>query len=213
MGGARCPRCSPRTCGRPHWEAQTVLPSVTLVSHASMLTGVTPARHAISWNDYKPERGIVKVPTVFCSPRQGLENGDVREQKKLMHLDIPGCSTGSSTLASPPKGPPLRSPSPFFRRASRTSASSTSQIPTAPDIRRGGGSPEQKQAFADSDQALKVILQAIRKAGIEKSSVVLITADHGGHGKRHGSDSPEDMIIPGSPGARASAAGTRSRGA
>ncbi|MFQ5859191.1 MAG: alkaline phosphatase family protein [Anaerolineae bacterium] len=32
-------------------KAQTVLPAVTLVSHASMLSGVSPARHGLTWND------------------------------------------------------------------------------------------------------------------------------------------------------------------
>src|SRR5574338_468998 len=37
--------------------AQTVYPSVTLVSHASMLTGLCPSRHGVNWNDYLPETG------------------------------------------------------------------------------------------------------------------------------------------------------------
>jgi predicted AlkP superfamily pyrophosphatase or phosphodiesterase len=36
------------------WTARTVSPSVTLNSHGSMLTGVAPSEHALSWNEYEP---------------------------------------------------------------------------------------------------------------------------------------------------------------
>ncbi len=45
--------------GATTWNAQTVFPSITLVSHTSMLTGVGPAKHQISWNDWIPSRGLV----------------------------------------------------------------------------------------------------------------------------------------------------------
>lgn len=51
--------------GAATWNAPTVFPSVTLVSHASMLTGVQPARHKMLWNDWQPQRGLVGVPTIF----------------------------------------------------------------------------------------------------------------------------------------------------
>ena len=60
----------------------------------------------------------------------------------------------------------------------------------------GWGSPEQIKALGDVDAALGVIVEAISKAKLAKRSVILITADHGGHGKGHGQDIPEDMTIP-----------------
>ena len=37
--------------------AQTIFPSSTLPSHASMLTGLCPNKHGVIWNDYIPKRG------------------------------------------------------------------------------------------------------------------------------------------------------------
>jgi hypothetical protein len=37
-------------------RAETVVPSVTLTSHASMLSGVGPEAHGVDWNDYRPWR-------------------------------------------------------------------------------------------------------------------------------------------------------------
>jgi predicted AlkP superfamily pyrophosphatase or phosphodiesterase len=47
------------------WNAQTVLPSVILIAHTSMLTGVGPSKHKIDGNGWTPEKGLVTVPTIF----------------------------------------------------------------------------------------------------------------------------------------------------
>jgi len=46
------------------------------------------------------------------------------------------------------------------------------------------------------DAALAEIVKAIEAAGISHESVLIITADHGGHGKTHGGKTPEDILIP-----------------
>src|SRR5207253_2768050 len=47
----------------------------------------------------------------------------------------------------------------------------------------GWGSPEQIQAFAEEDLALKILRDAVDAAGIGKDSVFIPSADHGGHAK------------------------------
>src|SRR5687768_8458441 len=44
-------------------KAQTVVPSVTLPSHTSMLTGLDYKRHGVTWNVYR--KGSIALPTVF----------------------------------------------------------------------------------------------------------------------------------------------------
>jgi hypothetical protein len=51
--------------GAVSWRAQTILPSVTLPGHASMLSGSSPEVHGVLWNSYEPERGYVALPTLF----------------------------------------------------------------------------------------------------------------------------------------------------
>ena len=46
-------------------KAQAVIPSITLVNHTSMLTGLKPVNHKIMWNEWEPQKGMVTVPTVF----------------------------------------------------------------------------------------------------------------------------------------------------
>jgi predicted AlkP superfamily pyrophosphatase or phosphodiesterase len=78
----------------------------------------------------------------------------------------------------------------------------------------GVDSPEKMQALADCDRALGVIRAAITAAHIADSSVIILTADHGGHDRTpeenedraqrrlpyqpgtHGSAASVDVIIP-----------------
>ena len=47
-----------------------------------------------------------------------------------------------------------------------------------------------------TDQALSQITKALKQAGIAENTVILISADHGGHEKGHGENIPDDMNIP-----------------
>jgi predicted AlkP superfamily pyrophosphatase or phosphodiesterase len=182
--------------GAGSWAARTVFPSITLVSHTSMLTGVQPAKHKVDWNDWKPEKGVVGVPTVFAVAKQAKKTTALFAGKeKFAHLYQPktlnafavpeySAKTVGETAARyiQENRPHLC----FIHFADSDGAGHS----------KGWGSPEQLEAFATEDRALKLLLNAIRKAGIQKRSAILLTADHGGHDKTHGTASDEDMLIP-----------------
>ena len=73
-------------------QARTILPSLTLPSHTSMLTGVEPAQHGIDWNSDKvDEHGLVPVPTIFSVAHEaGLGTAAFFSKSKFHHLDLPG---------------------------------------------------------------------------------------------------------------------------
>ncbi|MBW3625911.1 MAG: alkaline phosphatase family protein [Armatimonadetes bacterium] len=182
--------------GAVTWNAQAVLPSVTLVNHASMVTGVGPKKHRVTWNDWKPEKGLVPVPTIFSiAKKQGYKTAMFAGKTKFRHLNRPG---SLDRFAHP-------------GYTAKKIASEAAQYiaihkphlslihfpdPDSAGHLYGWGSPQQKLAFARTDDALKTILNAIHQAGIQSRSVVIVTADHGGRGRRHGSASPEDRDIP-----------------
>jgi hypothetical protein len=60
----------------------------------------------------------------------------------------------------------------------------------------GWGSRQQMSALADVDVGLAEVLAAIQAAGIGPESLVIVTADHGGHARTHGSKREEDVDIP-----------------
>ena len=46
-------------------SAQTIFPSTTLPAHASMLTGLCPSAHGVTWDEYLPEKGFAQGTSLF----------------------------------------------------------------------------------------------------------------------------------------------------
>ena len=199
------------------WEARTINPSITLPSHTSMLTGVEPRKHKVTWNTWKPGAGTVQVPTVFSIAKEaGFSTAMFVGKEKFKHLLVPNSvdhfefdeAMGSAVVTSVVGDSKPRKTSTVSAKI--VAASAASHIRNAkPDLcfihftdpddaghKHGWGSPQQIKAFADVDQALAQVTLAIRDAGLAKSSVLIITADHGGHAKTHGGKTPDDMTIP-----------------
>jgi predicted AlkP superfamily pyrophosphatase or phosphodiesterase len=186
------------------WAASTIYPSVTLPSHTSMLTGVGPDKHHVLWNTWKPRKGVVGVPTMFAeAKRAGFSTAMFVGKEKFRHLLQPG------TVDQFEFGPaePHRSSTVLSRIVAKGAARYILEHKpnlcfihfTDPDNtghKYGWGSPQQIKAFNEVDAALAEIVRAIEAAGISQESVLIITADHGGHGKTHGGKKPEDMLIP-----------------
>lgn len=184
--------------GAGTFEARTIFPSITLVSHTSMLTGVGPEKHHILWNEWMPEKGLVPVPTIFSLTKahdKTLTTAMFVGKQKFAHLFLPGSLDAfsmpgySARLVARQAADYIQQEKPnlcFIHFADSDGAGH----------QYGWGSPQQIQAFADEDDALAVVRKAIKNAGIEKTSVVILTADHGGHAKTHGTASDEDTLIP-----------------
>lgn len=199
------------------WAAQTIKPPITLPSHTSMLTGVPMEKHKITWNSWIPSNGVVSVPTVFAVAKQaGLSTAMFVGKEKFRHLLQPGTvdefvynrAASRTVTKRDGDGSPKKKESNVSAHA--VAANAAEYIihhkpnlcfihfadPDGVGHKFGWGSPEQIKALGDVDAALGVIVEAIRKAKLAKRSVILLTADHGGHGKGHGQDIPEDMTIP-----------------
>lgn len=203
--------------GAHTWTANTIYPSKTLPSHTAMLTGVGPDKHMIAWNNWVPSNGIVQVPTVFSEAKHaGLSTSMFVGKEKFRHLIIPGTvdkfdynKTESGEVAKKTAGDTKTVKEGTVLAKVVAADVSTHIKEQKPNLcmihftdtdnaghKSGWGSPEQIQAFADVDAALKVVLDAIKAAGIAESSVVIVSADHGGHDKTHGLNIPDDMNIP-----------------
>jgi len=56
-----------------------------------MLTGLGPQAHQILWNNFLPEKGLVKVPTIFSIAKQhGLVTAMFVGKEKFKQLELPG---------------------------------------------------------------------------------------------------------------------------
>ena len=189
------------------WSAYTILPSITLPAHTSMLTGLGPQAHQVLWNSYLPEKGPMKVPTIFSIAKQhGLVTAMFVGKEKFKHLELPG-SLDAFVWPRPDNN------------AVAVAKAFAAQVATLkpnlcfihfhdPDTvghKFGAYAPEKIQALKDCDAALQIIKDAIAAAGLTDSSVIIITADHGSHdatnkeGKKigaHDAGIAEDVKIP-----------------
>ena len=203
--------------GAHTWSAVTIFPSKTLPSHVSMLTGVGPAKHHVLWNDWIPTNGLVRVPTIFAKAKAAdLSTVMLVGKEKFRHLFVPGTlddfifdrndsQVVSKVVAGEQKT--IKEGTVHARFIARDAAQYILEhkpslcfihFTDADDTghKYGWGSPEQIQAFAEMDADIGVVVKAIRDAGIAGQSVLIITADHGGHAKVHGLNTLEDMNIP-----------------
>lgn len=176
--------------------AQTVLPSVTLVSHASMLSGMSPEKHGIFWNSNDPDLGKVNGPTLFSVAHEaGLSTAMVVGKPKLEHLVLLD-SVDNYIYAG------------FTDRqvVSEGVAVIQNDMPAIlfihlPDVDSAGHalgwmSLGQLLAVSLTDRLVGEVVSALETEGYLDQTLLIITADHGGSGVKHGSDSPEDMTIP-----------------
>jgi arylsulfatase A-like enzyme len=176
-------------------SAQTVYPSVTLVSHTSMLTGLCPAKHGVDWNDYIPENGIAEGTDLFdIAHAAGLETWMFVGKQKLKQI------TASTSLTG------------FVKGSDRDSELTDQLIEEFPQNfgvlfvhfatvdgmghEYGWLSPEYLSVAFRADESLGRILAELDRRNLRNETLVIITADHGGHDTTHGSRMPEDMTIP-----------------
>lgn len=199
------------------WLAQTINPSLTLPAHTSMLTGVPMEKHGVTWNNWSPSNGLVSVPTVFTAAKQaGLSTAMFVGKEKFRHFLQPNtvdefwydAANAVVVMKSDSGGKVVKKEGNIFAIQVATNAADyiIKNKPnlcfihfTDPDTvghEFGWDTREQLKSFADVDVALGLIRKAIQKAGIARRSVILISADHGGHGKGHSQGTPEDKTIP-----------------
>jgi arylsulfatase A-like enzyme len=172
------------------WQAQTIMPSTTLPSHASMLSGFLPSAHGITWDDYRPEKGLIPVPTVFSAARAaGLRTVLVAGKEKFRQLDVPGmiqrfdlCASDDQEVAMRAIAESLAGFDLMFVHLPQTDLAGHAQ---------GWMSSAYLDAVANADRAVGRVLSVL-----PEGTTVIVTADHGGHDWGHGTTQAADMRIP-----------------
>jgi arylsulfatase A-like enzyme len=185
-------------------KARTIVPSVTLPSHVSMLTGVGPEAHGVSWNRYEPERGPVKVQTIFEAVREaGLHSVMVAGKEKFRHLVKPGAPDrfeyveGSAAEAAAMAVRLLVEGQPDLLVLHLRPADDAGHNFGWGNLSAGKApSPQFLSALEECDAATGVLVEALEREGRWPQTLLIVTADHGGHDDTHGSASDEDVLIP-----------------
>jgi hypothetical protein len=176
--------------------ARTIRRASTLPSHAAMLSGFDVKQHGLYWNSWKPERGYIQVPTIFdAAEKNGGTAAAFVGKQKLEHIAHPGSVDYFSR------------PGYFCKKVVEEAADYL--VKKRPQIEfihfsdpddlghsDGWMSNPQLEAVRHTDRCLRTLLDATAASGLDRDTLFIISADHGGHGHNHSGKIKEDRLIP-----------------
>lgn len=186
-------------------DSRAVLPSSSAVNWASMLMSSTPSMHGYTeWGSRVPEIPSIaisqygKFPSIYTQIREqmtGAKTAVIYSWEGIIYLleeqiiDINIWTDANEE-----------------ETAEKTAATILNEKPTftfvhfdEPDHvghRDGHDSPEFYEELKKVDMRLGKILQAVKDAGIEDETVIIVVADHGGINKGHGGKTMEEVRVP-----------------
>lgn len=181
--------------------ARTTAVSVTLPSHTSMMTGVSPNRHQVEWNRALPfrEPQYPMTPTLFeVAKRHGYTTAVVSGKDKFVIFDRPGALDWRFI---PDKGlvqtPEVTDEAIAIIRDHQPDV----MLVHLPDVDTighliGWATPKQMKAIEEADRSIGRLLAALDEMNLTDSTLVIVTADHGGAGRTHGPDDARSRHIP-----------------
>lgn len=184
------------------WTAEAAVPSVTQVNFASILTGCTPAKHGIdqvAWDHDTSPKLKVKVTTIFEVLAQNKRSGAAfLGHEKLYPVETASATAAGIYFAHSPHG--AKAAAPLAARYLREHQPAFTFIYFG-DLdgaghRDGWMSPQQIATMAEINAGVALVMAAIEETAMKDNTVVIVTADHGGHGKSHSQGTPEDRKIP-----------------
>ena len=178
-------------------DGTTVVPSVTLPCHISLFHSVTPQRHGILSNTYVPQvrpvRGLYEA-----IHGAGKSSAQFYNWEELRDLARPDNITYACFASGHQFG---------YEKANPISVDNLLQYFAnygPPDFtflylgwtdeaghNFGWMSQEYLRAVSGSLDAVKKVVDTL-----DDDTLLILTADHGGHDRSHGSEMPEDMTIP-----------------
>jgi predicted AlkP superfamily pyrophosphatase or phosphodiesterase len=183
-------------------RASTIMPSSTLPSHTSMLTGEPPERHGVLWNTVATaETDRIEQPTVFSVARgRGYVTAAFFSKSKFQPLQRPdtldysqapggwfGRWRNDRTVRDVEKFLAASRPNLLFVHLADADRAGHAS---------GWMSDAYERAVVDTDAALARLISAAETAFGRGHYTVIVTADHGGHDRDHGTDDPRDVTIP-----------------
>ncbi len=171
--------------GAASLEAQTVRPMITLPAITSILTGLLPRDHGVTWNDYVPSEGVIEATTIFdVAHAAGLGTAFFSGKVKLRHVARPSSLDSMSVRSLPDASVAI------LARTYLVEQQPNLMLVHLPNIDRAGhefgwGKAEQRDTLRATDIAIESIIAVIESRELRGPSRVIVTADHGGEGRNH----------------------------
>ncbi|MFM1874822.1 MAG: Choline-sulfatase [Bacteroidota bacterium] len=202
------------------WKCEAVLPTSSSPNWASMIMGAGPDKHGVTSNAWQPHKQTIELecegtkrggkpsgiwPTIFGELRRQrpdakiacfndwlafnrlFEKGVVNRQRDANLLQA-ASSKGYKGI----KNKAAR----YFKKQKPDFMFVHLDLVDHAGHHDGHGTPAYYAAVSETDRMIKKLVSAVRSSGELESTVILITADHGGIGHGHGGDTPEERLVP-----------------
>ncbi len=195
------------------WHARAVMPTSSSPNWKSMISGAGPEQHGVTANSWQLDNYTIEptargagglFPTIFSVLRDQRPNANIalfHDWKGLARL----IETEACDIVVNPPGDKHTSEAAFATAAAAIEYIVTNK-PTFTFIHLDhvDHAGHQKTwlsepylfAVRETDQLLGQIVAAIDKAGVSEDTLILLTADHGGLGTKHGGESMVELEIP-----------------
>jgi arylsulfatase A-like enzyme len=172
----------------------TIVPSVTLPAHTSMLTGLSYEQHGVDYNSAPEGCPAIEAPTFLTLAEEaGYKTALVTGKSKFCIY------AQSETLDYT-----------FAREGDRSVVDRVLELLDEdyevlfvhfpnPDYfghSIGWMSETYINELNSTDYQVGRILEKLDELELTDDTLIIVTADHGGHDTVHGSERPEDMLIP-----------------
>jgi predicted AlkP superfamily pyrophosphatase or phosphodiesterase len=186
--------------------ARGVMPTLTFPNFASMLSGAGPEQHGVTSNDWRPDKFTIApscrgdgghFPTIF---------GLLRQQRPAAKLGMFFDGDGFPFIVEegvPDKiGNGLGPDATFAMALDYIASAKPTLVFLHLDLMDHAGHTEgfesaaYDEALDRCDNLLGRMMARLRETKMLTATVVLISADHGGIGKRHGGNSMTEIEIP-----------------
>ena len=194
---ANCPNLSVlRAEGATSLQARSVMPSITLPCHVSMFHSVPPERHGVTTNVWSPMARPLPGLTEIAHEAD-LRNAFFYNWEPLRCLSRPDSLTLSYCYNDAEKDIVHGDPN-IAREAARAITSDHFDFVfvyfgTLDNVGHSEGwmSPQYLSHLEYVDGALGTLRHAL-----PAEAATLLTSDHGGHGRNHGTKKAEDLTVP-----------------
>ncbi len=172
-------------------RGKTVTPPATLPAHASMVSGLPPREHKITWNYFYPPYGVIRRITIFeAMSVRGWKSTAVIGKNKLRHILPEECVSDIHLSYS------LKISLELAAEALKQDKSFVFlHLPQLDHTghKYGWGSPEYLRRV---EQVAKAFSKIFKESLTDPETLIVLTADHGGEDKTHRRDCWSCHIVP-----------------
>lgn len=187
-------------------HARGVMPTSSSPNWASMIMGAGPEQHGVTSNDWETNKFEIEPIARGLGPMFPTIFGELRQQRPDAKIACFHDWDGFGRLFERQAANRIEDSDGPTNAVVHAIEYLKQEKPTFTFIhldhvdhaghQDGHGTPAYYASVDVADKLIGMVLAAIKDAGIEQNTVLLVTADHGGVGTKHGNSTMAELEIP-----------------